>query len=649
MSIDSLKYTLDHDSAEAERLLTLESYDILDTPYEVMFDELARMAASLCDTPIALVSLVDGRRQWFKANVGLDAKETPRELAFCAHAIAGSEPFIVPNALGDPRFATNSLVTSDPAIRFYAGVPLIAPNGKALGTLCVIDKEPRALGPHQIEGLMLLSRHVMAQIELRKRFAALRSDNDRCERQIGTLLEKNDRLDALVGEQEAEIDLLAHHNVQTSLANRALFIKRLDQQLQSTILGDGPITAFVLDIQRFALVREAIGQRHLDAFLRQVAQRLVRVIGTSHEVAHLESDRFAAFTLGASSVATSVAFLEERLLPALNSPYTVDDQELRVAFTAGIALTPIDDMRGETLLRCAKTALEKAKESNDTYAVFSPELKARMAGVVSLETKLRRAIEKEQFELYYQPKLNLMDGSVSGVEALLRWRDPTWQGQPDHQHNAWIPPARFVPALEATGLILHVGRWALARAAHDQRDWQARGLFAPRIAVNISPLQLRHKSFLAEIESILKPSGIAPALDIELTEAVLMEQPELCIGTLHALREWGVRVAIDDFGSGYSSLRYLTRLPVDSLKIDMAFVHAMTKNADNMSIVSSVISLAHALRFKTVAEGVETEEQRNLLRLLRCDEIQGYLVSKAISKTELEAFLSLSGHNGSVA
>ena len=179
MSIDSLKYTLDHDSAEAERLLTLESYDILDTPYEVMFDELARMAASLCDTPIALVSLVDGRRQWFKANVGLDAKETPRELAFCAHAIAGSEPFIVPNALGDPRFATNSLVTSDPAIRFYAGVPLIAPNGKALGTLCVIDKEPRALGPHQIEGLMLLSRHVMAQIELRKRFAALRSDNDR--------------------------------------------------------------------------------------------------------------------------------------------------------------------------------------------------------------------------------------------------------------------------------------------------------------------------------------------------------------------------------------------------------------------------------------------------------------------------------------
>jgi diguanylate cyclase (GGDEF)-like protein len=637
--------TSDPSIKERDRLRTLENYEILDTPTEVMFDELARMAASLCSTPIALVSLIDGTRQWFKAKVGLEVSETPRELAFCAHAIQGSEPFVVPNALADPRFASNPLVTSDPAIRFYAGAPLIAPNGQALGTLCVIDRVPRELSAERIQALKLLARHVMAQIELRKRVAELGQANAHCEHRIDAMQQTQQRLDELVVEQQATIAQLAQYSVQTGLANRALFITRLDQNLQSAILGDLPVTVFVLDMQRFALVSEAVGQSHLDELLRQVAQRLNVVFGDPQHVAHLEADRFAALTMIAPTADAAVALLEQQVLPALSAPYKVDDQELRVAFKVGIALMPPDGTTALSFLRRAKTALVKAKESDEAYAVFSAELEARVASIVSLETKLRRALEQQQFELHYQPKVNLSDGTISGVEALLRWRDPTPEVRSDDPGDVWIPPARFVPALEATGLILDVGRWALERAACDHRDWQARGLSAPRIAVNISPLQLRHKHFLDEFHAILRAPGLTPLLDIELTEAVLMEQADRCIESLNTLRKWGVRVAIDDFGSGYSSLRYIARLPIDTLKIDMAFVHAMTKSPDNMGIVSSVISLAHGLRLKTVAEGVETEEQRNLLRLLRCDEMQGYLFSRPVSKSQLEILLSAQGRS----
>ena len=634
----SLNY---ENTAELSRLKTLESYDILDTPPEIVFDELARMAASICGTPIALVTLLDGTRQWFKATIGLEVKETPRDMAFCAHAIQGKHLFIVPDALSDPRFVDNPLVTSGPDIRFYAAAPLVAPDGNALGTLCVIDRVARELTPQQQEGLRLLGRHVMAQLELRKRYKELAQDSLKHQIQVRTLERSHRHLDALVREQNARIEQLAQYSAQTGLANRNLFLERLDEYLTSTILGDVPVAVFVMDMQRFALVSEIVGQSHLDELLREVARRLVKVFGTAHEIAHLESDRFAALTVHASTVAAAITMLEKQVLPALNAAYRVDEKELRVAFKVGISMTPADkNVSSEQLLRRANTALVKAKESEEAFAVFTPDLEARVASVVSFDTKLRRAIEQQQFELYYQPKVRLSDGAIAGVEALLRWRDRTPQGDVTDHDDIWIPPTRFVPALEATGLIVEVGQWVLEQAARDQKDWQARGFNAPRIAVNISPLQLRHRAFLGELETVLNCTGPRPQLDIELTEAVLMEQADQCIESLRTIRTWGARVAIDDFGSGYSSLRYLARLPVDVLKIDMAFIHAMNKSPDNMAIVSSIISLAHGLRFTTVAEGVETEEQRALLRLLRCDEIQGYLFSKAISKVHLEALLA---------
>jgi diguanylate cyclase (GGDEF)-like protein len=632
-----LTSALRSDTRELNRLQVLESYAILDTKKEAIFDEVAQMAASLCDTPIALVSFVDGSRQWFKARVGIELEETPRDIAFCAHAIEVREPFVVNNAATDPRFDSNPLVIAEEGIRFYAGAPLITAEGHALGTLCVIDRVPRELSADRLEGLKLLSQRLMAHLELRKKYAELMREN---QKKIAALESSHAQLDVLVRSQRAQIEQLAQYNSHSGLPNRELFLERLEQHLDSALLAQTRVTVLVVDIQRFALVSESMGQSLLDSLLRQVGQRLAKVVGSAGALAHVDSDRFAALTMQFATCDEAASHFQDVVLPNLSAPYRIDDEEFRIAFRCGISISPLDGIAGERLLKQAKAALARAREQQETCVTFTADLETRVSQIVTFETKLRRAIEHEEFELHYQPKVSLLDGKVVGAEALLRWpdRDPVL-GE-DELAGQWIPPAIFVPALEATGLILQVGQWALAQAVKDLRNWHDRGFLIPRIAVNISPLQLRHRAFLSDMERIMRSPGIPPPIDVELTEAVLMDNTDRCIESLDTMRKWGVQVAIDDFGTGYSSLRYLARLPIDALKIDMSFVHAMPRSPENMAIVSTIISLAHALRFTTVAEGVETEEQRKLLRLLRCDQMQGFLFSKAVSRTDFESLLT---------
>jgi EAL domain-containing protein (putative c-di-GMP-specific phosphodiesterase class I) len=310
----------------------------------------------------------------------------------------------------------------------------------------------------------------------------------------------------------------------------------------------------------------------------------------------------------------------------LNKPVVVNDNEIQVNFTGGIAVFPADGNDAETLYPNAEAALKKAKSSNEQYLFYQPEMTVRIAETLQLEGKLRQALNKEQFVLHYQPKIDTKNHQITGLEALIRWNDP---------ETGLVPPGKFIPILEETGLILDVGMWALDRAASDYRQWQKLIKTVPRIAVNVSSIQLRQKDFVAQVEQAIRRSGKAVPIDIELTESLIMTDIEDNITKLKAIRMAGLGVDIDDFGTGYSSLSYIAKLPIDALKIDRSFIMNMTTQPESMTIVSTIITLAHALQYKVIAEGVETEEQAKFLTLLKCDEMQGFLFSKPLPPDEI--------------
>jgi diguanylate cyclase (GGDEF)-like protein len=431
------------------------------------------------------------------------------------------------------------------------------------------------------------------------------------------------------------IDYLASFDSLTGLANQSLFRERLQEKLLSTQEGEHKHAVFVLDIERFKAINDAFGRDAGDQLLQQVAERLVLAGGGDPKrFARVGSDRFAITAADVHSAEQVGRYVEQRLDATFRAPFLVMQKELRIAAKVGIALSPDDGTDADALLRNAEAALKNAKVHGDRYLFFTEGMTERVAERLSLENQLRQALENEEFVLHYQPKVNLASGLLVGAEALIRWNDP---------RTGLVPPFKFIPILEETGMIHEVGRWAMRKAIADYLRWRDAGLAFVRIAVNVSPLQLRNRGFVAEIEQALGIDAHAAAgLELEITESLIMEDVKHSIDSLQAIRAMDVTIAIDDFGTGFSSLSYLSRLPVDSLKIDRSFVNDMTASPDGLALVSTIITLAHSLKLKVVAEGVETQEQQRLLRLLHCDEMQGYLFSKPIPATEFESkFLAL--------
>jgi EAL domain-containing protein (putative c-di-GMP-specific phosphodiesterase class I) len=297
---------------------------------------------------------------------------------------------------------------------------------------------------------------------------------------------------------------------------------------------------------------------------------------------------------------------------------------------AGIALFPDDGADADVLLRNADAALKKAKASSEPCLLYTHQPSERMSERLTLETKLRKALEKEEFVLHYQPKVDVETRQMAGVEALLRWQSADL---------GLVPPGRFIALLEETGLIIEVGAWAMRQANFDRARWLEQRLPAPRVAVNLSMAQLRRKDIVHSISNLLKLAGAEHGLDVEITESMIMDDAETSIAKLRAISGLGVNIALDDFGTGYSSLAYLAKLPVQALKIDRSFIAAMLDDPAAMTLVQTMISLAHSLRMHVVAEGVESEEQAKILRLLRCDQMQGYLISKPLTFDAMTAKL----------
>jgi len=433
-------------------------------------------------------------------------------------------------------------------------------------------------------------------------------------------------LDHLV--KEDRLHHLAYYDAVTGLANSRLLQERLAQH----VAGATPqheVALALIDIERFKSINDSLGRHVGDRLLAQLAQRLTESTGDPSSLARLGADHFALVMTGVRASADAARMVDEHYRHCFEQPFQVDGHELHLSAKVGIAIAPHDGCDGETVFRHAEVAVRRAKSGGNRALFFDAGMASAVAEKLLLENRLRRALDQDQFVLHYQPKVALATGCIVGLEALIRWNAPGL---------GLVPPMKFIPLLEETGLIVEVGRWALEQASRDRQRWEASGMTAPRVAVNVSAVQLRKPDFVDTVRQALGngPSGI----DIELTESLVMEDVHSTIAKLNALRELGVNLAIDDFGTGYSSLAYLARLPVQTLKIDRGFVRTMLEESTTMMLVSTMVSMAHSLKLQIVAEGVETPAQAQALRELACDQIQGYLISRPVPMEEVAGLLA---------
>jgi diguanylate cyclase (GGDEF)-like protein len=429
-------------------------------------------------------------------------------------------------------------------------------------------------------------------------------------------------------EQKARIDYFAVHDPLTDLPNRSLFIDRMGQALSAARRTKRFAAAVFFDVERFRMVNETFGRKAGDELLRQVGQRLARATRDEDTVARVGADHFAVAVAPYDQPSDASHRVIVEFEQAMAQPFTIDGVELRVGLKAGAALFPTDGTTTEFLCANAETALAQAKAAGQKSLFYAPEMNARVAESLAMENRLRSALDDGRLTLHYQPKMDVGTGGLAGLEALIRWNDPELGA---------VPPSKFVGVLESTGMILAAGRWALRRAVEDMRRWRAEGLDVPRVAVNVSAIQLRQRDF---VDSVLQAIDGEPSLiDLEITESVLVEDIEESSRRLQNLRRAGVGVSVDDFGTGYCSLSYLARLPVDTLKIDRSFVVRMRDAGYPRNIVAMIVSLAHTLGLKVIAEGVEDDDQLRLLRELGCDQVQGYLVGHPMPAEQVEELL----------
>jgi diguanylate cyclase (GGDEF)-like protein/PAS domain S-box-containing protein len=436
-------------------------------------------------------------------------------------------------------------------------------------------------------------------------------------------------------DSESRLAYLAQFDALTGLPNRALLADRFSQMIGQARRRSSALAALFIDLDGFKLVNDTLGHAGGDALLKETAVRLQASVRTGDTVARISGDEFAVVLADLARL-EDAALVAQKVIDRLAEPFDVHGKEVFVTASVGIAVFPGDGADAESLIGAADAAMYRAKQSGrNAFQFFTAEINQRSRARAQLGVELHHAVEREEFELAYQPKIDLGSRRPTGAEALLRWK---------HPRRGMVSPVEFIPVLEETGLIIAVGDWVLRRACEDLKAWQAGGLAALPISVNLSARQFRQQDLDARIKGIVGAAGIDPALiELEITESQLMQDPDQAIRVMRALRDAGMRIAIDDFGTGYSSLAYLTRFPVAALKIDRSFVKEMSSDQGDATIVRTIIEMAHTLGFTVVAEGVETEQQANFLRLLRCEQAQGYLFARPMPAAELAAFFQKGG------
>lgn len=432
-------------------------------------------------------------------------------------------------------------------------------------------------------------------------------------------------------EVEQRIHLLAYYDPLTSLPNRVLFGDRLGQALAASRRGGGKVVLLFLDLDRFKSINDSLGHAAGDSLLQSVADRLKLCIREMDSICRQGGDEFMVLLPGIEK-REDVATITQKILAAMSDPHYIEGRNLVVSFSIGISIYPADADTPEALIQNADAAMYHAKEhGRNNFQFFTPDMNAEALDLLSLEADFRRAMVNGELQIYYQPQIDNATGAIVGVEALARWL---------HPERGFVPPSRFVSIAEESGLIGQLGEWVLRTACAQNRKWQEDGIVKIPVAVNLSALQFHQKDLVELIVGILHETGLEPRyLELELTEGIIMKNAESTIATLNALKKAGVLLSIDDFGTGYSSLSYLKRFPIDKLKIDQSFIRDIATNENDALITTTIISMGHNLRFRVIAEGVETAEQISFLKEHQCDETQGYFVSTPLPPEEFASFI----------
>lgn len=699
---------------DSARLQALDEYAVFDTPPDVDLDRLVELAARMYGTPVAALSLVGRDRLFFKSRFGMEATGIGRTGSFCAYAIENNDLFLVPDATKDERFASHPLVTDDPKIRFYAGIPLIVPSGHKIGTLCILDVKPWAeFSEDDRKNLEDVADLVMNRLELRRleqakagghmRFERLasaspdaifsadsagiinywnnaatslfgysaseaigkpigllfpahvrnlqiaeimslvnagtkshsalqlalraqRSDGSEFPAEISVSIWQDDEgmsfaailRDVTDSEQgEQRLFALAHLDALTGLPNRSYLIDRL---LEATTAEAG--TLLLVDLHGFRDINDSLGHSIGDLLLSETAERLRHRLGRAALIARLGADEFAVLLPGCTDRGHAAAQADE-IRQALQPPYALEGEAVHVGVHIGIAICPAHGTGAEELLSNANLALQRAKTSiGSAHQFYTPNLRRAATMRRSLEAELRQALCQSQFELFYQPQIRMSDRSIVGAEALLRW---------NHPQRGLLAPGEFISVLESSHLAADVGEWVLDTACAQGAVWRRMGRDDFRIGVNLFEAQFNGDRLVTRVENTLIKNNLpAQALELEITENIMLRHDESIIVPLREMCAWGAGIAFDDYGTGFASLSLLKRYPVTRLKIDRTFVRNLCTDKEDAAIVQAIVYLGRNFDLGIIAEGVETDAQEQALKMYGCTEAQGYLYSRPV-------------------
>ena len=576
-----------------------------------LLDEVCRIAAHQGGYDRVVISLLDpdARTLRPRAWAGMDSvtlravdcavlDSDPESVGIAERAMRAGAPSVCNDLGQEPQPRAQHEILIALGFRAMAALPLLI-DGTAIGAISLFSNQRDVFDAAEVDVLLELTANLAFALQY---------------------LEKDEAL-----------HFLSYFDSLTGLAKRPLFCQRL-AQLMSVAADGGALTVVVFDVRKLGAINDSLGRYVGDRLLEKIAARMKQAYADSECAAYFGGGTFALMFTAVGNPADTGRMLQSAASQFFVEPFEIDGQVLRPAIRSGVAFYPHDAATADALVQNAEAALQAAREDNEKYMLYGLVTQRPTSRSLALEARLSGALDRDEFRLHYQPKVSIETGRIEGLEALLRWQDT---------EDGLVAPNLFVPLLERSGAIVDVGEWVLLQAVRDIRAWRDAGLAVVRVAVNVSPLQLRRRDFADRVLASIQTDGEQPyGIDLEITESMLMQDLELSIRKLTQLREAGIGIAIDDFGTGYSSLRLLARLPVDTLKVDRSFIQSITDTPNVMTLVSTIISLARAFNMHTVAEGVETAEQLQILRAAKCDQAQGYLFGRPTPASDVPAAIA---------